>query len=104
MNVLTSEEVIEYVARHLEKWTFTYTAIKRDFKFTNFIEAFSFMTAVALEAEKMDHHPEWSNVYNRVSIILSTNTPKGITQLDMDLAKRIDMIYLNRENTGTGAI
>jgi 4a-hydroxytetrahydrobiopterin dehydratase len=51
------------------------------------------MTAVALESEKMDHHPEWSNVYNRVSINLSTHNPKGITQNDLDLAAKIDTIF-----------
>jgi 4a-hydroxytetrahydrobiopterin dehydratase len=51
------------------------------------------MTAVALEAEKMDHHPEWSNVYNKVSIQLSTHQPKGITQKDLELASKIDSIY-----------
>jgi 4a-hydroxytetrahydrobiopterin dehydratase len=104
MRTLTSEEVLEYLALHLEKWTFTYTTIKRDFKFAGFVDAFSFMTAVALEAEKMNHHPEWSNVYNRVSIILSTHSPKGITQLDLELAKIIDTVYLSWEEAASDII
>jgi 4a-hydroxytetrahydrobiopterin dehydratase len=51
------------------------------------------MTAVALEAEKMDHHPDWTNVYDKVTISLNTHTAKGITQMDFDLAKKIDAIY-----------
>ncbi len=57
------------------------------------MDAFSFMTGIALEAEKMDHHPDWTNVYDRVTISLSTHSAEGITQLDMDLAKKIDAIY-----------
>ena len=93
MKPLTKEEVKSYLALNLKSWTQTETAITREFKFRNFVEAFSFMTGIALEAEKMDHHPDWSNVYNQVIISLNTHTAKGITQLDFDLAKRIDAIY-----------
>ena len=56
-------------------------------KFTDFVTAFAFMTAVALHAEKMDHHPEWKNVYNRVEIDLTTHEAGGITALDFELAE-----------------
>jgi len=67
-------------------------AITRTIKFADFSEAFGFMTRVALAAEKLDHHPEWSNVWNRVEITLSTHDAGGLTQRDIDLAKIIDKI------------
>ncbi|MFD2891537.1 4a-hydroxytetrahydrobiopterin dehydratase [Flavobacterium chuncheonense] len=67
--------------------------IKR-FEFTNFIEAFSFMTQVALLAEKMNHHPEWKNVYNKVEIKLTTHDKGNIvTEKDFSLAKAIDNLF-----------
>jgi 4a-hydroxytetrahydrobiopterin dehydratase len=96
MKPLTKEEVKSYLALKLKDWTFTETSITREFKFGNFVEAFSFMTGIALEAEKMDHHPDWKNVYNQVTISLNTHTAKGITQLDFDLAKKIDDSYKPR--------
>ncbi len=65
-------------------------ALQKEFKFSNFSEAFGFMTRVALMAEKMDHHPEWSNVYNKVSVVLSTHDAGGITEMDFKLAKMMD--------------
>jgi 4a-hydroxytetrahydrobiopterin dehydratase len=65
-------------------------AIGKSFKFKNFREAFAFMTEVALEAEKLDHHPEWTNVYNRVDIVLSTHSVGGLSELDEKLALKID--------------
>jgi len=65
-------------------------AIVRDFTFKDFIEAFAFMTRVALYAERMDHHPEWSNVYNKVSITLTTHDCGGLSERDVKLAKLID--------------
>lgn len=71
-------------------WDLSAGKLHRELTFSDFVEAFSFMSAVALAAEKTDHHPEWSNVYNRVVIDLVTHDPTGITQLDIDLAKSID--------------
>ena len=65
-------------------------AIRRDFAFPDFNAAFGFMTRVALLAEAMNHHPEWSNVYNRVSITLSTHDAGGLTDRDTRLAQAID--------------
>lgn len=65
-------------------------AIERTFKFANFVEAFGFMTSVAILAEKQDHHPEWSNVYNRVEITLTTHDADGLSQRDIKLAKAIE--------------
>lgn len=67
-------------------------AIERDFKFKDFSEAFGFMARVALLAQAADHHPEWSNVYNKVSIRLSTHSAGGVTDKDMALAEAIDRL------------
>ncbi|MGC9270083.1 4a-hydroxytetrahydrobiopterin dehydratase [Acidiphilium sp.] len=67
-------------------------AIERTFVFRDFSEAFGFMTRVALLAERHDHHPEWSNVYNRVSITLSTHDAGGLSVRDIKLAEAIDML------------
>ncbi len=66
--------------------------ITRDFTFANFSEAFGFMARVALLAEKADHHPEWSNVYNRVSITLTTHEVQGLSLRDIELARLIDAL------------
>ena len=65
-------------------------AITRKFEFKNFNEAFAFMTRAALLAEKMDHHPEWFNVYNKVEVTLSTHDAGGVTQKDIELATAMD--------------
>lgn len=67
-------------------------SITRDFKFIDFNEAFGFMARVALLAEQHNHHPEWSNVYNRVSITLTTHDAGGLSTRDIDLAQRIDSL------------
>jgi 4a-hydroxytetrahydrobiopterin dehydratase len=67
-------------------------AIARSFVFRNFNEAFGFMTRIALEAEKMDHHPEWSNVYKTVNVVLTTHDAGGLTELDVRLARFMDMV------------
>jgi len=64
--------------------------IAKSFKFNDFGEAFAFMTRVALAAEKADHHPEWSNVWNRVDILLSTHSDGGVTAKDIALANAIE--------------
>lgn len=65
-------------------------AIVRGLRFADFAEAFGFMAQIALVAEKLDHHPEWSNVYNRVEVLLETHDAGGVTELDVKLAKAID--------------
>ena len=66
--------------------------IARSLRFAGFGEAFAFMTAVAIAAEKADHHPEWTNVWNRVDILLTTHSAGGVTARDFDLARRIDAL------------
>lgn len=65
-------------------------AITRTFKFDDFNAAFGFMTRIALKADKMDHHPEWFNVYNKVEIVLTTHDCDGVSALDVELAKFIN--------------
>ena len=67
-------------------------AITKKYVFNDFNEAFGFMTRAALVAEKMDHHPEWFNVYNRVDVTLSTHDAGGLTELDVELAAAMDRL------------
>ena len=96
MKALSKQEVVDFLNENLKDWTLEEKTITRDFKFKTFVEAFSFMTAVALEAEKLDHHPDWSNSYNKVSISLTNHEAKGITQLDFDLANKIDRLFTQK--------
>ena len=74
-------------------WTEQDNKLQREFKFKDFSEAFAFMSRVALLAEKMDHHPEWSNVYNRVTIVLRTHSAGNtVTEKDRTLAAAIDRL------------
>lgn len=71
------------------------TAITREFTFKNFIDAFAFMTAIAIRAEKLNHHPEWSNVYNKVTITLTTHDTGTLTDKDYKLADFINQTFAN---------
>lgn len=73
-----------------DPWELRDGKLHKEIRFTNFIEAFSFMTAVAMHAEKLNHHPEWRNVYNRVSIDLTTHEVGGISARDLELADAIE--------------
>ncbi len=87
--LLTPEE-LSAALRELAGWELRAGKLHREFAFADFSEAFAFMTRVALAAEKLDHHPDWSNVWNRVAIDLSTHDSGGITQNDVALARRIE--------------
>ena len=76
----------------LAHWQVEADRLKRDWQFKDFSEAFAFMTRVALLAETMQHHPNWSNVYNRVSIELTTHDLGGLSDLDVQLARSIDAL------------
>lgn len=93
MKALSTTEVKKLLSEKLKNWSFDGTFLTRIFKFGDFVSAFSFMTAVALLAEKIDHHPDWSNVYNTVTIKLNSHDAKGITELDFQLAESIDKIF-----------
>lgn len=90
---LTDEERDAALAALLD-WTHDLDrdGIKRSFRFDDFTAAFGFMAKVALLAEKADHHPEWFNVYNRVDILLTTHDAGGLSQRDIDLARKIDAL------------
>lgn len=70
-------------------------AITREFVFADFAQAFAFMTQIAIQAEKHNHHPEWFNVYNRVKITLTTHDVNGLSQRDIDLARYADAAFAN---------
>jgi 4a-hydroxytetrahydrobiopterin dehydratase len=73
-------------------WDEETKAIRRSFRFGDFSEAFGFMTRVALAAEKADHHPDWSNSWNRVDVALTTHSEGGVTSRDLDFARQIDAL------------
>ena len=77
----------------MNNWVLEDDQLKRTFEFDTFMDAFAFMTKVALLAEKMDHHPNWTNVYNRVDIALCTHSANNtVTEKDRELARQIDSI------------
>ena len=90
--VLSSDDLSKLIDQEALDWKIIEDGkkIKKTFKFKSFIEAFSFMTKIAIYAEKKDHHPEWSNVYNKVEICLTTNDAGGITEKDVDLINFIE--------------
>jgi 4a-hydroxytetrahydrobiopterin dehydratase len=90
---LTPETRVSALAR-VSAWSIVdgRDAITRSFKFADFNAAFGFMARAALVAEKLDHHPEWFNVYNRVDVVLSTHDAGGLTALDIKLAEAMDRI------------
>ncbi len=94
--VLNAAELAR-LAQSLPQWVLADDgkAISREFKFADFKRAFAFMTEVAAEADRADHHPEWSNVYNRVSIRLTTHDSGGVTESDVQMARFIDTYALS---------
>jgi 4a-hydroxytetrahydrobiopterin dehydratase len=89
MGKLSGPELNKAVST-LTGWTVVKGKLHKEYKFTDFIHAFGFMATSALAIEKMEHHPEWFNVYNRVTVDLTTHDAKGITSKDIDLAKLLD--------------
>lgn len=88
---LSEIEITQQVAK-LGGWKVVDGKMNKTFEFDDFVQAFGFMTRVAMEAEKMNHHPEWFNVYNRVTIDLVTHDVGGISNYDIKLGKTIDKI------------
>lgn len=82
----------DQIRQELPRWSIKNGKLHRELTFADFTEAFSFMTKVALHAEKMNHHPEWFNVYNRITIELMTHDAGGITSNDVELAKFIESV------------
>ena len=88
---LNDQQVTEALAG-LDGWQLADGKLHREFKFGDFIEAFGFMSRVALAAERMDHHPEWANVYRTVDIYLITHDVGGVTEKDFELLEKIEKL------------
>lgn len=88
--VKLSEAEIQTKLESLPGWSLQDGKLHRQFQFRSFVEAFGWMSSVALVAESMGHHPEWANVYNRVRVDLTTHDAGGITELDFTLAQRMN--------------
>ena len=90
---LLKKEDLKKLSAEIRGWEIMSNHIEREFNFNNFIEAFSFMTKIALICEKHNHHPNWENVYSKVIIKLSTHDLGGITNLDQTIASEINEIF-----------
>lgn len=90
-DALTDDEITERLQGHPE-WAVVDGKLHRELRFADFATAFGFMATIAIVADKMNHHPEWSNVYDRVTIDLTTHDAGGISQLDFELADVIDRV------------
>ena len=91
-----SESTIAARLPDIPGWEVVEGKLHRELRFDDFVTAFGVMTSVAIVAEKMNHHPEWHNVYNRLTVDLSTHDAGGITDLDFELAARIDGLVASR--------
>jgi len=91
MNQLTADEIAAAL-RTLPAWKIVENKLHREYKFADFIHAFGFMATAAIAIEKMNHHPEWSNVYNRVTVDLTTHDAGGITNMDVELAHMLETL------------
>ena len=87
-----AEQEISAFLEELGEWSVENGKLHREYVFKNFVEAFGFMTRAALAAEKANHHPEWFNVYKKVSVDLTTHEAGGITQKDFDLARSMESL------------
>jgi len=87
-----SEEEIQAGVAGLAGWNVVGGKLHREYKFASFVEAFGFMASAALVAESMNHHPEWSNVYHTVKIDLTTHDAGGITENDLEMARRFEKL------------
>ena len=92
MTSLLEKHQLDYFIGKNPSWIIDNKTIRKEFKFYNFIDAFGFMSKVALLSEKMDHHPDWQNTYNKVKINLTTHDKGGITTNDIKLAESIDKL------------
>ena len=91
MDKLSKNEILNKL-KELDSWVYEQSKLRRIFLFSDFNKAFKFMTLVALEADRMDHHPEWSNIYNKVKVDLVTHEASGVTEKDFILAKSMDEV------------
>ena len=89
---LIEQNQLDYFLEKHPSWIIDNKTIKKEFEFDNFIDAFGFMSRVSLLSEKMNHHPDWQNTYNKVKINLTTHDKGGITNNDINLAESIDKL------------
>jgi len=87
-----SESIIEEKLKNLPGWSLKNEKLYKEFQFNDFNQAFGFMTRAAIEIEKMNHHPEWFNVYNRITVELTTHDAGGITDNDVNLARILNSL------------
>jgi len=87
-----SESIIEEKLKNLPGWSVKNDKLHKEFEFNDFNQAFGFMTRAAMEIEKMNHHPEWFNVYNRILVELTTHDAGGITENDVNLARILNSL------------
>ncbi len=87
---------IEQKLKGLHGWTVANEKLHKEFQFEDFVQAFGFMSSVALIAQSMDHHPEWFNVYNKVTVDLNTHSAGGISDLDFEFARKVDALERSR--------
>jgi len=92
MSTTLAERDIAAALAELRGWTVVNGKLHREFQFKNFVEAFGFITTVALIAERLNHHPEWFNVYHRVVIDLVTHDAGGITSVDVEFARAVNRL------------
>ena len=90
-----SETEIQEILKELNGWTVVNGKLHKEMEFTDFNQAWQFMTSAVVEIEKMNHHPEWFNVYNKLVIDLMTHDAGGITENDVNLAKHLDKIQIS---------
>ena len=93
MSTVLNQTEITQALKELSGWEIKDSKLHREFRFKSFVQAFGFMSSVALVAESKGHHPEWSNVYNLVIIDLTTHDAGGITAKDIELAKKISPLF-----------
>ena len=91
MDKLNKKEILIKL-KELDSWVYEHSKLQRVFVFSDFNEAFKFMTLMALEAERINHHPEWFNIYNKVTVSLVTHEVSGISEKDFLLAKSMDEV------------
>lgn len=91
-----NDQEIQSKLQHLDTWQYAGNALVKTFTFKDFQEAFAFMNRVAVVAEQQNHHPDWSNVYNKVSFKLNTHTESGVTEKDFELLREIENAGISR--------
>ncbi|MBQ0724543.1 MAG: 4a-hydroxytetrahydrobiopterin dehydratase [Cycloclasticus sp.] len=97
MNIATQPQIDGFINK-FNDWSIVNGKLQREFVFADFAQAFSFMTDVALEAERANHHPEWFNVYKKVRVDLTTHEAGGITERDFQLAQQMERIAATKQS------